>query len=158
MLVEEEEKLIQDNWDAKFATVLRNANPPLVPLSLVDDLISSTFGTFLQIRAAHSLALAAVKPLAENFNDLGSLETLFTLTRDIMARFGSLYPEYAQGLKNLHSTVENAIEAHQGFRVWMEVGREVLLLWTQANSMLFNIGRGSHGPFICLSSSSIRAT
>ena len=158
VLVEEEEKLIQDNWDAKFATVLRNANPPLVPLSLVDDLISSTFGTFLQIRAAHSLALAAVKPLAENFNDLGSLETLFTLTRDIMARFGSLYPEYAQGLKNLHSTVENAIEAHQGFRVWMEVGREVLLLWTQANSMLFNIGRGSHGPFICLSSSSIRAT
>ena len=158
VLIEEEEKLIQDNWDAKFATVLRNANPPLVPLSLVDDLISSTFGTFLQIRAAHSLALAAVKPLAENFNDLGSLETLFTLTRDIMARFSSLYPEYAQGLKSLHTIVEDAIEAHQGFRVWMEVGREVLLLWTQTNSMLFNIGRGPHGPFICLSSSSIRAT
>ena len=158
MLIEEEEKLLQDNWDVKFATILRNANPPLVPLGLVDDLISSTFGTFLQIRTAHSSALAAVKPLTENFNDLGSLETLFILTRDIMARFGSLYPEYAQGLKNLHTIVEDAMEAHQGFRVWMEVGREVLLLWTQTDILSFNLGRGSHGTFICLSSSSIRAT
>lgn len=128
VLIEEEEKLLQDNWDAIFANILRSANPPLVPLGLVDDLISSTFGTFLQIRTAHSSALAAVKPLAENFNDLGSLETLFILTRDIMASFSSLYPEYAQGLKNLHTIVEDAMEAHQGFRVWMEVGCGFLLL------------------------------
>lgn len=120
-LVEEEEKFIQDNWDVIFANSLRNATPPLVPLSLIDDLISSTFGTFLQIRTAHSLSLAAVKPLAEDFRDLSSLETLFILTRTIMARFSSLYPEYAQGLRNLHSIVEDAMEAHQSFRVWMEV-------------------------------------
>ena len=158
VLIEEEEKFLQDNWDAKFANILRNANPPLVPLGLVDDLISSTFGTFLQIRTAHSSALAAVKPLAENFNDLGSLETLFILTRDIMASFSSLYPEYAQGLKNLHTIVEDAMEAHQGFRVWMEVGCEILLLWIQTDLVLFNLGRGSHGSSICISSSSIRAT
>ena len=148
VLIEEEETFLQDNWDSKFATILRNTNPPLVPLSVVDDLISSTFGAFLQIRTAHSLALAAVKSLLENFKDLGSIETLFTLTRDIMARFSSLYPEYAQGLKNLHTIVEEAMGTHQGFRVWMEVGREVSLLWTQTNIKLLTIGRGSHGPFV----------
>ena len=134
VLVEEEEKFIQDNWEVKFATSLRNANPPLVPLGLVDDLISSTFGTFLQIRAAHSLALAAVRPLTESFNDLDSLETLFILTRDIMARFSSLYPEYARGLKNLHTIVEDAIEVHQSFRVWMEVRHKILLIPTPTDS------------------------
>jgi len=127
MLVEAEEQFIRDNWDVKFATSLRNANPPLVPLSVVDDLISSTFGTFLQIRTAHLLALAAVRPLTEDFSDLGSLETLFILAGDIMARFSSLYPEYAQGLKNLHTIVEDATEEHQGFRVWMEVRHEILI-------------------------------
>ena len=155
VLIEEEEKFLQDNWDSKFATILRNTNPPLTPLSVVDDLISSTFGAFLQIRTAHSSALAAVKSLTENFKDLGSIEILFTRTRDIMARFSSLYPEYARGFKDLHTNVEDAMEAHQGFRVWMEVGRDVSLLWTQTNFVLFTIGRGLHGPFVCLSSSSI---
>jgi hypothetical protein len=128
-LIEEEEQFIQDNWDAIFATSLRNANPRLVPLGLVDDLISSTFTAFLQIRAAHSLALAAIKPLTGNFDNLDSLETLFILTGDIIARFSSLYPEYAQGLKDVHTTIEDAMEAHHSFKAWMEVRCNSLLLW-----------------------------
>ena len=162
VLIEEEEKLLQDNWDVKFAASLRNANPPLVPLSLVDDLISSTFGTFLQIRTSHSLALAAIKPLSEHFHNLGSLKTLFILTRDIMARFSSLYPEYAQGLKNLHTIVEDAMEAHQGFRVWMEVGREILLLWTQTDSYVVQCRqrptRTVYTPFFVDHSSDLKVT
>lgn len=162
ILVEEEEKFIQDNWEVKFAASLRNANPPLVPLGLVDDLISSTFGTFLQIRSAHSLALAAVRPLTESFSDLASLETLFILTRDIMARFSSLYPEYAQGLKGLHIIVEDAIEAHQSFRVWMEVRHKALLLSTQTDSHVSEprqkLTRTVYMPFFVVRSSDSKAT
>ncbi|KAG8829493.1 hypothetical protein FRC18_009267 [Serendipita sp. 400] len=121
-LIEGEESMLANNYDAVFSTRLRTKYPPIIPLDRIDQFLTRLLGGYVKLRRQRSLFLKAlISAELTIVSDLvPSLCKLLGETLDHL----SVYPTYAFGVYGVEDKLSEEMESNFPFRAWIQGNEE----------------------------------
>ncbi|KAG8825396.1 hypothetical protein FRC19_011512 [Serendipita sp. 401] len=121
-LIEGEESMLANNYDAVFSTRLRTKYPPIIPLDRIDQFLTRLLGGYVKLRRQRSLFLKALISAESTIvSDLvPSLCKLLGETLDHL----SVYPTYAFGVYGVEDKLSEEMESNFPFRAWIQGNEE----------------------------------
>lgn len=119
-LIESQNAMLNNTYDATFSTRLRKAGPALVPLDRIDALLTSLLGGYVRLRRQHSVFLKALKS-AEDMTASDFVQIIGNLLSQTIDAFSSVYPKYAYAIYAVEEVLAEEMERNFPFRAWLQV-------------------------------------
>lgn len=120
LLVEGQEGMLNNTYDATFSSRLRKVGPALVPLDRIDGLVTSLLGGYVRLRKQHSIFLRSLKS-AETMTALDFVHVISDLLSETIDAFTPVYPNYALGIYAVEEVLAEEMERNFPFRAWLQV-------------------------------------
>ncbi|KAG8829679.1 hypothetical protein FRC17_006198 [Serendipita sp. 399] len=122
-LIEGEEAMLANNYDAVFSTRLRTKYPPIIPLDRIDQFLTQILGGYVKLRRQRSLFLKALV-IAETTIVSDLVPTLCKLLGETLDHLSSVFPSYAYGIYGVEDKLTEEMEANFPFRAWVQSSEE----------------------------------
>ncbi|PVG00772.1 hypothetical protein CPB86DRAFT_782329 [Serendipita vermifera] len=126
-LIDNEEAMMKDTFDATFGARLRKGGSALVPLDRIDLLLTRLLSGYIRLRRQHGFFLKALK-VAESVTMADLVPVVITLLSRTIETLGSVYPQYAFGIHKVEEELLEEMESNFPFRAWIQSSEEDIKL------------------------------